>query len=199
MIRRSVFFARSKTNGERGSGNEELKYQPLPWPDTKHWLHGTLLPLHGLDLVDTHKSVEKTGTLNGSPACYKYDSSSKSFSWARGYEDDGAKRSERYFAFVLLNGGKLCEQSYAAWIPVEDIQGSDANKAAIVEHTQIALVTERLDQLESERVAVMKEKEGFDANRMLLAITCQFVKPGWQVGLDKCDETWWARVLKLTF
>ncbi|KAM5528183.1 hypothetical protein FOXYSP1_19452 [Fusarium oxysporum f. sp. phaseoli] len=36
-------------------------------------------------------------------------------------------------------------------------------KQRLFEHTQIAWVTERLDQLEPKRVAVMKEKEGFDA------------------------------------
>ncbi|KAG7402713.1 hypothetical protein Forpe1208_v016999 [Fusarium oxysporum f. sp. rapae] len=80
------------------------------WRETKQWLDGTLLPLHGLDLVDTHESVEKTDLLNGLPACYEYDSSSKSFSWARDYEDDGARRSGWYFAYISLNGGKVFEQ-----------------------------------------------------------------------------------------
>ncbi|KAG7409452.1 hypothetical protein Forpe1208_v011810 [Fusarium oxysporum f. sp. rapae] len=103
------------------------------WRETKQWLDGTLLPLHGLDLVDTHESVEKTDLLNGLPACYEYDSSSKSFSWARDYEDDGARRSGWYFAYISLNGGKVFEQSRILTVEVKNWLMTGSAIPAIVE------------------------------------------------------------------
>ncbi|KAG7402758.1 hypothetical protein Forpe1208_v016989 [Fusarium oxysporum f. sp. rapae] len=54
--------------------------------------------------------------------------------------------------------------------------------------SEIALVTERLTQLEAERAEVMKEKEGVDKAAKQLMVMSRFLEPGWQATLDKLEQ-----------
>ncbi|EXL64595.1 hypothetical protein FOPG_19150 [Fusarium oxysporum f. sp. conglutinans race 2 54008] len=54
--------------------------------------------------------------------------------------------------------------------------------------SEIALVTERLTQLEAERAEVMKEKEGVDKAAKQLMVMSRFLEPGWQATLDMLEQ-----------
>ncbi|RBA11864.1 hypothetical protein FPRO05_14143 [Fusarium proliferatum] len=54
--------------------------------------------------------------------------------------------------------------------------------------SEIALVTERLTQLEAERAEVMKGKEGVDKAAKQLMVMSRFLEPGWQATLDKLEQ-----------
>ncbi|KAK2666956.1 hypothetical protein RAB80_017377, partial [Fusarium oxysporum f. sp. vasinfectum] len=56
--------------------------------------------------------------------------------------------------------------------------------------SEIALVTERLTQLEAERAEVMKEKEGVDKAAKQLMVMSRFLEPGWQATLDMLEQVW---------
>ncbi|RYC78127.1 hypothetical protein BFJ63_vAg18999 [Fusarium oxysporum f. sp. narcissi] len=54
--------------------------------------------------------------------------------------------------------------------------------------SEIALVTERLTQLEAERAEIMKEKEGVDKAAKQLMVMSRFLEPCWQATLDKLEQ-----------
>ncbi|KAF5660236.1 hypothetical protein FHETE_9065 [Fusarium heterosporum] len=136
---------RSKRHsGQRSGSSEELDLIPgkvyiIYWTESKQWFAGVLLPLQDLESIGIYDSIEKTGLLNNLPDCYQYDTSSMSFSWARGYEDGGPRSLERYFAFVFFEGVKFPQESHVAWIPLDDIQEWDEQKAQMIEHSHQAL------------------------------------------------------------
>ncbi|KAJ4245016.1 hypothetical protein NW762_014222 [Fusarium torreyae] len=109
------------------------------WPESKQWYAGMLLPLQDLESIGIHCTVEKLGLLQSVPDCYQYDSSSMSFSWAKGYEKGGPKAGHIEFAFMFFEGVKFPEESHVAWVPKDDIQEWDENKALLIEHSQQAI------------------------------------------------------------
>ncbi|KAF4436374.1 hypothetical protein F53441_13282 [Fusarium austroafricanum] len=109
------------------------------WRASKQWFAGILLPLHDLEYVGLFQSAEEMGLLEQLPPCYHYDSSSKSFSWAPGYEDDGPMWSEQEFAFIFFEGVQFPEDSHVAWVPLRDIRVWNEKKAKTIQHSQQAL------------------------------------------------------------
>ncbi|KAM0560030.1 hypothetical protein ACHAPJ_003989 [Fusarium lateritium] len=109
------------------------------WPESKQWYAGMLLPLQDLESIGIHCTVEKLGLLQSVPDCYQYDSSSMSFSWAKGYEKGGPKSGDIEFAFMFFEGVKFPEESHVAWVPKDDIQEWDENMALLIEHSQQAI------------------------------------------------------------
>ncbi|KAF5000522.1 hypothetical protein FGRMN_1689 [Fusarium graminum] len=136
---------RSKRHsGQRSGSSKVLDLVPgnvyiIYWTESKQWFAGVLLPLQDLEFIGIYDSIEKTGLLNNLPDCYQYDTSSMSFSWAKDYEDGGPRSLERHFAFVFFEGVKFPQESHVAWIPLDDIQEWDEQKAQMIEHSQQAL------------------------------------------------------------
>ncbi|EXA30413.1 hypothetical protein FOVG_18214 [Fusarium oxysporum f. sp. pisi HDV247] len=79
------------------------------------------------------------GLLSNIPPCYEYDSSSKSFSWAEGYEDGGPDASEQHFLFMFFEGLEFPDLNHVAWIPISEIQRWDEEKALMIEHSDQAV------------------------------------------------------------
>lgn len=109
------------------------------WTESKQWFAGVLLPLQDLESIGINDSMEKIGLLKSLPDCYQYDSSAKSFSWTKGYEDGGPMSSEQHFAFAFFEGVKFPEESHLAWIPIHDIKEWDEEQAQMIEHSEQAL------------------------------------------------------------
>ncbi|EXK29316.1 hypothetical protein FOMG_14473 [Fusarium oxysporum f. sp. melonis 26406] len=78
------------------------------------------------------------GLLNNVPPCYEYDSSSKSFSWAEGYEDGGENASEQHFPFMFFEGLDFPDLCHVAWIPIGEIHPWDEGKALMIKHSDQA-------------------------------------------------------------
>ncbi|KAF5694356.1 hypothetical protein FDENT_1222 [Fusarium denticulatum] len=108
------------------------------WSQSKQWYCGLLIPLQDPESVGIEESLEALGLLNNIPPCYEYDSSSKSFSWAEGYEDGGEDASEQHFPFMFFEGLDFPDLCHVAWIPLDEIQPLDEEKALMIEHSHQA-------------------------------------------------------------
>ncbi|KAF4439908.1 hypothetical protein FACUT_3870 [Fusarium acutatum] len=108
------------------------------WSASKQWYCGLYIPLQDPESVGIDESLEALGLLNNIPPCYEYDSSSKSFSWAEGYEDGGEDASEQQFPFMFFEGLDFPDLCHVAWIPVDEIQPWDEDKALMIEHSDQA-------------------------------------------------------------
>ncbi|PNP81177.1 hypothetical protein FNYG_05644 [Fusarium nygamai] len=108
------------------------------WSQSKQWYCGLLIPLQDPESVGIEESLEALGLLNNIPPCYEYDSSSKSFSWAEGYEDGGEDASEQHFPFMFFEGLDFPDLCHVAWIPLDKIQPWDEEKALMIEHSDQA-------------------------------------------------------------
>lgn len=108
------------------------------WSQSKQWYCGLLIPLQDPESVGIEESLEALGLLNNIPPCYEYDSSSKSFSWAEGYEDGGEDASEQHFPFMFFEGLDFPDMCHVAWIPLDEIQPWDEEKALMIEHSDQA-------------------------------------------------------------
>lgn len=108
------------------------------WSQSKQWYCGLLIPLQDPESVGIEESLEALGLLNNIPPCYEYDSSSKSFSWAEGYEDGGGDASEQHFPFMFFEGLDFPDLCHVAWIPLDEIQPWDEEKASMIEHSDQA-------------------------------------------------------------
>ncbi|KAL9562519.1 hypothetical protein ACKAV7_013602 [Fusarium commune] len=108
------------------------------WSTSKQWYCGINIPLQDPESVGIDESLEAMGLLNNIPPCYEYDSSSKSFSWAEGYEDGGEDASEQHFPFMFFEGLDFPDLCHVAWIPIGEIQPWDEGKALTVEHSDQA-------------------------------------------------------------
>lgn len=108
------------------------------WSSSKQWYCGLHIPLQDPESVGIDESLEALGLLNNIPPCYEYDSSSKSFSWAEGYEDGGEDASEQQFPFMFFEGLDFPDLCHVAWIPLDEIQPWDEEKALMIEHSDQA-------------------------------------------------------------
>ncbi|KAG5766176.1 hypothetical protein H9Q72_005737 [Fusarium xylarioides] len=108
------------------------------WSASKQWYCGLYIPLQDPESVGIEESLEALGLLNNIPPCYEYDSSSKSFSWAEGYEDGGEDASEQHFPFMFFEGLDFPDLCHVAWIPLDEIQPWDEDKALMIEHSDQA-------------------------------------------------------------
>ncbi|KAI1021154.1 hypothetical protein LB503_010081 [Fusarium chuoi] len=108
------------------------------WSSSKQWYCGLHIPLQDPESVGIDESLEALGLLNNIPPCYEYDSSSKSFSWAEGYEDGGEDASEQQFPFMFFEGLDFPDLCHVAWIPLDEIQHWDEEKALMIEHSDQA-------------------------------------------------------------
>ncbi|SCV49842.1 uncharacterized protein FFFS_09217 [Fusarium fujikuroi] len=108
------------------------------WSSSKQWYCGLHIPLQDPESVGIDESLEALGLLNNIPPCYEYDSSSKSFSWAEGYEDGGEDASEQQFPFMFFEGLDFPDLCHVAWIPLDEIQPLDEEKALVIEHSDQA-------------------------------------------------------------
>ncbi|KAL6916499.1 hypothetical protein FSHL1_007947 [Fusarium sambucinum] len=106
------------------------------WYETKQWFGGLLMPPHNLESVGIHKPLEKLAIFKTLPACYQYDTSSKSLSWAKDYEEGGSKFSERYYPFIFFEGFKFPDKCHQAWIQIDNILPWDDDKAAHIEQKE---------------------------------------------------------------
>ncbi|KAF4467099.1 hypothetical protein FALBO_6035 [Fusarium albosuccineum] len=106
------------------------------WRRSKQWLAGLLLPLKDLSKVGVSNSIENLGLLSDLPECYAYDSSSKTFLWRVGYEDDGPKVAMREFPVMFFDGLPFPDESTVAWVPAEDIQIYDSSAMDLIAHHQ---------------------------------------------------------------
>jgi hypothetical protein len=64
---------------------------------------------------------------------------------------------------------------------------------------EIALVTKRLGQLDTERAEVMREKEGVDKAARRLTIMSRIMEPGWQATIDMLEQAVGAETLENAF
>jgi hypothetical protein len=108
------------------------------WSASRQWYAGLYIPLQDPESVGIDESLEAMGLLSNIPPCYEYDSSSKSFSWAEGYEDGGPDASEQHFPFMFFEGLDFPDLSHVAWIPIGEIQRWDEDKALMIEHSDQA-------------------------------------------------------------
>ncbi|KAF5990544.1 hypothetical protein FBULB1_21 [Fusarium bulbicola] len=108
------------------------------WSSSKQWYCGLHIPLQDPESVGIEESFEALGLLNNIPPCYEYDTSSKSFSWAEGYEDGGEDASEQHFPFMFFEGLEFPDLCHVAWIPIDEIQPWDEDKALMIEHSDQA-------------------------------------------------------------
>ncbi|GKU20778.1 unnamed protein product [Fusarium langsethiae] len=131
------------------------------WFETKQWFAGLLIPPQNLESVGIHNSLEKLAIFKTLPACYQYDTSSKSLSWAEGYEDGGPKSSERYYPFIFFEGFKFPNDCHQAWIQMDNIKPWDDDKTVYIEHRDQAVkfIRERREgkKLESQRPEIEAE------------------------------------------
>lgn len=104
------------------------------WFETQQWFAGLLIPPQNLEAVGIHKPLEQLPIFKTIPACYQYDTSSKSLSWAKDFEDGGPKSSERYYPFIFFEGFQFPEKCHQAWIQLDNIQPWDDEKSAYIEH-----------------------------------------------------------------
>ncbi|KAH6993649.1 hypothetical protein EDB82DRAFT_428307 [Fusarium venenatum] len=109
------------------------------WFETKQWFGGLLIPPQNLESVGIHKPLEMLEIFNTLPVCYQYDTSSKSLSWAKDYEEGGPKFSERYYPFIFFEGFKFPDKCHQAWIQIDNILPWDDDKAAHIEHKEQAI------------------------------------------------------------
>ncbi|KAI8416009.1 hypothetical protein FOFC_02317 [Fusarium oxysporum] len=109
------------------------------WSASKQWYAGLYIPLQDPESVGIDESLEAMGLLSNIPPCYEYDSSSKSFSWAEGYEDGGPDASEQHFLFMFFEGLEFPDLNHVAWIPIGKIQRWDEEKALMIEHSDQAV------------------------------------------------------------
>ncbi|KAG8672781.1 hypothetical protein FPOAC2_06186 [Fusarium poae] len=152
--------------------NEDISLNLVPgnvyiiwWFETKQWFAGLLMPPHNLESVGIHKPLETLAIFKTLPACYQYDTSSKSLSWAEGYEEGGPKFSERYYPFIFFEGFKFPEKCHQAWIQIDKILPWDDDKAAyIVQKDQaIRFVRKQREQRKLGRRRTEAESEKQDS------------------------------------
>ncbi|KAK7570697.1 hypothetical protein V3481_019240 [Fusarium oxysporum f. sp. vasinfectum] len=105
------------------------------WSASKQWYAGLYIPLQDPESIGIDESLEAMGLLSDIPPCYEYDSSSKSFSWAEGYEDGGPDASEQQFPFMFFEGLDFPDLSHVVWIPIGEIQRWNEDKALMIEHS----------------------------------------------------------------
>ncbi|SCO90589.1 uncharacterized protein FRV6_14717 [Fusarium oxysporum] len=108
------------------------------WSASKQWYCGLHIPLQDPESLGIGESLEAMGLLNNVPPCYEYDSSSKSFSWAAGYEDGGEDASEQHFPFMFFEGLDFPDLCHVAWIPISEIKPWDEGKALMIKHSDQA-------------------------------------------------------------
>ncbi|RGP80097.1 hypothetical protein FLONG3_1868 [Fusarium longipes] len=105
------------------------------WFETKQWFAGLLIPPQNLESVGIYDSFEDMEIFKTIPSCYQYDSSSKSLSWANGYEEGGPRSSERYYPFIFFEGFQFPDSCHKAWVKLDEIQNWEEEKASIIEHS----------------------------------------------------------------
>ncbi|RBR25777.1 uncharacterized protein FIESC28_01459 [Fusarium coffeatum] len=129
------------------------KVYAIYWNETKSWFPALLLPLHDLASIGIHESFLRMGFVRPTPLCYEYDSSSQSFTWADGYEDDGPRCLDRHYPFVLFEEGekKFPEECQKAWIPLYDIMPWNEDEARRIDHSERALEYLREKAAENQR------------------------------------------------
>lgn len=139
---------KASRSNRRGSqyDNDEIPLNLVPgnvyiiyWIETQEWFASVLLPLQDLESVGIDESFEEMELFKTLPSCYQYDSSSRSLSWAQGYEDGGPKCSERHYPFIFFEGFQFPNHCHKAWIELDDIRPWDENKAERIEHSYQAV------------------------------------------------------------
>ncbi|KAM0360017.1 hypothetical protein ACHAP4_003639 [Fusarium culmorum] len=130
-----------RSNRRKIQNDEDVPLNLVPgnvyiiwWFETQQWFAGLLMPHQNLEAVGIHKPFEQLPIFKTIPACYQYDTSSKSLSWAKDFEDGGPKASERYYPFIFFEGFQFPEKCHQAWIQLDNIQPWDDEKSAYIEH-----------------------------------------------------------------
>lgn len=141
--------AKDSKHGRRGGAGI---FSPTPgqiylgyWEKAKKSWPVLILPTANLEDVGVPETLESLELLKNLPACYRYNTATKTFEWKEGFEDGGEKVAQRWFPVMFFEDGvKFPSENAVGWLPAHDLDVLDVDSPVASDVPHIRSVREYL-------------------------------------------------------